>query len=217
MFSDELAEPSWNLLARELSMIMFNPRHPAVIAAGLSLKPAPANPATVISELSHLRRMARWAEANGLPPQLADWQRQTTCDASSTDLREQLSNNSIRQLHRNPENAAPVRSRPDRSRTAKRPLARQERPRSGTNLARRAVVSTPVIPPEQWFPLIRAAWTYVHTFAPDILRAQQRYQELLDQTTPRSGGPRRATGPIARRPHQPHPCSHRSTATATAR
>jgi hypothetical protein len=46
-----------------------------------------------------------------------------------------------------------------------------------------AVVSTPVIPPEQWFPLIRAAWTYVHTFAPDILRAQQRYQHLLAQAT----------------------------------
>ena len=72
-FSDELREASWNLLARELSMIMFNPRHPAVIAAGLSLKPAPANPATVISRLSHLRRLARWAEATGLPPQLADW------------------------------------------------------------------------------------------------------------------------------------------------
>ena len=41
-------------------------------------------------------------------------------------------------------------------------------------------MSTPAIPPEQWFALIRAAWTYVHTFAPDILRAQQRYQELLD-------------------------------------
>jgi len=46
-----------------------------------------------------------------------------------------------------------------------------------------AVVSTPVIPPEQWFPLIRAAWTYVHTFAPDILRAHQRYQHLLAQAT----------------------------------
>ena len=46
-------------------MIMFNPRHPAVIAAGVSLKPAPANPATAIARLSHLRRMASWAEANG--------------------------------------------------------------------------------------------------------------------------------------------------------
>ena len=51
-FSGELAEPSWNLLAREVSMILFNPRHPTVVAAGLSLKPTPAKPTTVISELS---------------------------------------------------------------------------------------------------------------------------------------------------------------------
>jgi hypothetical protein len=70
-FSRELAEPSWNLLAREVSMILLNPRHPAVVAAGLSLKPAPANPATVIAELSHLRRIARWATANGMPCNLA--------------------------------------------------------------------------------------------------------------------------------------------------
>jgi hypothetical protein len=36
--------------------------------------------------------------------------------------------------------------------------------------------------------LIRAAWTYVHTFAPDILRAQQRYQELADHATTITGG-----------------------------
>ena len=36
--------------------------------------------------------------------------------------------------------------------------------------------------------MIRAAWTYVHTFAPDILRAQQRYQELLDNATTITGG-----------------------------
>ena len=35
--------------------------------------------------------------------------------------------------------------------------------------------------------MIRAAWTYVHTFAPDILRAQQRYQELIDNATKTSG------------------------------
>jgi len=50
------------------------------------------------------------------------------------------------------------------------------------------VVSTPVIPPEQWFPLIKAAWTYVHTFAPDILRAQRRYQGLLSTASAATPG-----------------------------
>ena len=110
-------------------MIMFNPRHPAVIAAGLSLKPAPANPATVISKLSHLRRLARWAEANGMPPQFAHWQHDDLRRARPGCARAPVDQQHP-QLHRNPENAAPVRSRTDRSRTAKRPLARQERPRS---------------------------------------------------------------------------------------
>jgi hypothetical protein len=73
VFSHELAEPSWNLLAREVSMIMLNPRHPSVTAAGLSLKPAPAHPKTVINELSQLRHLVRLAEANGLPPHLTSW------------------------------------------------------------------------------------------------------------------------------------------------
>ena len=34
VFSRELAEPSWNLLAREISMIMLNPRHPSVTPPG---------------------------------------------------------------------------------------------------------------------------------------------------------------------------------------
>lgn len=176
-FSEELREQSWNLLSRELSMIMFNPRHPAVIAAGLSLKPAPANPATVISKLSHLRRLARWAEANGMPPQFAHWQ-QDDARRAVRDAREHLSTNSIRNyiatlklLHQyGPAlTGQGLRSDPWPGKSA----------REASETARRAVVSTPAIPPEQWFPLIRAAWTYVHTFAPDILRAQLRYEELI--------------------------------------
>ena len=43
--------------------------------------------------------------------------------------------------------------------------------------------STPAIPPDLWFPLIRAAWTYVHMFASDILRAHRRHQELIANAT----------------------------------
>ena len=59
--------------------------------------------------------------------------------------------------------------------------------RKASNAAQGGVISTPPIPPTQWFALIRAAWTYVHTFAPDILRAQQRYQELVNNATKVSG------------------------------
>ena len=181
MFSHELAAPAWNLLARELGMIMLNPRHPAVTAAGLSLKPAPAHPTSVISELSHLRRLARWAEQNGLPPELRAWH-DSDLRRFVRDLDGQLSLNSVRQyigtlkmLHR----YAPAL-------TGRGPSCDPWAGKSARKAAHAppgAVVSTPVLPPEQWFPLVRAAWAYVHTFAPDILRARQRYQDLLARAT----------------------------------
>jgi len=162
-------------------MIMLNPRHPAVTGTGLSLKPAPAHPTSVINELSHLRRLARWAEQNGLPHELGAWH-DNDLRRLVRDLREQMSLNSVRQyigtlkmLHR----YAPALTGhglpcdPWAGMSARK--AAQAPPS--------AVVSTPVIPPEQWFPLIRAAWTYVHTLAPDILHARQRYQDLLAQAT----------------------------------
>lgn len=186
VFSNELAEPSWNLLARETSMILFNPRHPAVIAAGVSLKPAPANPATAIARLSHLRRMASWAEANGLPPQLAAWQ-ENDLRRLIQGLGEQLANNSIRNYITTLKwlrQCSPALT--DKGLQGD-PWARKSA-RKASNTAQGGVVSTPPIPPTQWFALIRAAWTYVHTFAPDILRAQRRYQELHDNATQVSGG-----------------------------
>ena len=135
----------------------------------------------MINELSHLRRLARWAEQNGLPHELGAWH-DNDLRRLVRDLREQMSLNSVRQyigtlkmLHR----YAPALTGhglpcdPWAGMSARK--AAQAPPS--------AVVSTPVIPPEQWFPLIRAAWTYVHTLAPDILHARQRYQDLLAQAT----------------------------------
>ncbi|MCK8642364.1 hypothetical protein [Mycobacterium colombiense] len=179
-FSHELAEPPWNLLAREVSMIMLNPRHPSVTAAGLSLKPAPAHPTTVIGELSQLRQLVRLAEANGLPPHLMSWH-DNDLRRLIRVLRDQLSGSvrhyivTFKMLHYyGPAlTCRGLRSDPWSGTSARTVAA----------ASAAAVVFTPVIPPEQWFPLIRAAWTYVHTFAPDILRAHQRYQHLLTQAT----------------------------------
>ncbi|MGW7575672.1 hypothetical protein [Streptomyces sp. NPDC054765] len=49
-------------------------------------------------------------------------------------------------------------------------------------------LSTPVVPPGTWFPLIRAAWAYIHDFAPDIMRADRRHEELLAAANPMSSG-----------------------------
>jgi hypothetical protein len=180
VFSQELSAPAWNLLARELSMALLNPRHPALIAAGLSFKPTPAHPSTVIAALSNLRRLARWAAGEDLRPQVRTWQ-ESDVRRFIQNLRENLSASSIthyvtllKSLHR----YGPVlsdgglRSAPWPGRSA----------REVSRAPARSTVSTPTIGPDLWFPLIRAAWTYVHTFAPDVLRAGRRHQELLANT-----------------------------------
>jgi hypothetical protein len=196
---------------------MFNPRHPAVIAAGVSLKPAPANPVTAIARLSHLRRMASWAEANGLPPQLADWQ-ENDLRQLIQGLGEQLANNTIRNYITTLKWLRQCSPALTDKGVQCDPWARKSA-RKASNVARSGAVSTAPIPPEQWFPLVRAAWTYVHTFAPDILRAQQRYEELIANAAKIPGTTRDSTdtSPTRRTPSQFKLRPTRNTAGCTGR
>jgi hypothetical protein len=184
-FSAELAVPYWNLLARELAMIALNPRHPAVIAAGLSRKPKPAAVSTLVRSLTHLRRLARWAGEHQMPP-LAAW-REDDLRRFIDSLDGKVVRGTIRfniDLFRDLHELGPLLScggvhvDPWRGKTA----------RQAAGVVRTEGLSTPVIPPGQWFSLIRAAWTYVHVFAPDILRAHQRHQELRANAKPSAVG-----------------------------
>jgi integrase len=181
VFSQELTRPPWNLLAREVSMVLLNPRHPAVTGSGMSLKPTPAHPSTVIGTLSNLRRLARWASEEGAPAALGAWQ-DDDLRRFISDLSEQLSASSITayvRLLKSLHQYGPVltggglRSDPWIGKSA----------RVVSHAPAWSEVSTPAIPPELWFPLIRAARAYVHTFAPDILRAQAVYHQLRQQAT----------------------------------
>jgi hypothetical protein len=176
-FTGELTDPVWNLLARELSMIRLNPRHPALAAAGQSLKPAPAHPTTVIAELSRLRGLARLAATGGLASDLATW-RHEDLRGLLVSLRKHRSKHEaaryvgmLKTLHQlGPSlTGRGVTSDPWAGRSA----------RAVADHVANADLSTPAIPPHQWFPLIRAAWTYVHTFAPDILTAHARHRDLI--------------------------------------
>jgi hypothetical protein len=50
-------------------------------------------------------------------------------------------------------------------------------------------IKTPVIPPQTFWPLVRACWTYIHTFAPDITAARDEIA-LLDTPDTVRRGPR---------------------------
>jgi hypothetical protein len=147
--------PIWNLRARELAMAWLNPRHPAVLAAGVHLKPDPREPRTVTLRVGILRALANWAAEQGLPDDLTAWERDDFHRYVHSRA-ERLAIGSVNEhivvvktLHQ----FGPVLT--DGGLVADpwpgRPASHVLGLRDTGELA------TPVIPPETWFPLIRAA------------------------------------------------------------
>jgi hypothetical protein len=175
-FSHALTAPAWNLLARETLMIMANPRHPVVTGAGLSLKARPYSPVTLTYEISHLRALAAWGDSYRLPEHLARWDvadvsgfidqmRQTAAPATVC-----VYISLLKRLHL----YAPALTGGG---LPVDPWHRKSAMKAA-NAVPTGQISTPVIRPGAWFPLVRAAWSYVREFAPDILRAA-RHLDLL--------------------------------------
>jgi hypothetical protein len=174
--------PTWNLRAREMAMIWLNPRHPAVLAAGVHLKPEPREPRTVVSRAGTLRSLAAWAAEQRLPDDLAGWDvedfhrylRACTQRLAIGSVNEHIV--VIKALHQFgqvlADHGLPADPWPGR------PASQVLGQRYSEEL------STPVLPPEAWFPLVRAAWTYIHTFGPDILRARATWQGLQAKARP---------------------------------
>ncbi len=175
-FNHALATPAWNLLARETMIIMANPRHPVVLAAGLSLKARPYSPVTLTYEISHLRALAAWGDSHSLPEHLADWDmadvtgfigqmRQTAAPATVC-----VYISLLKRLHL----YAPALT----GGGLPRDPWRRKSAMKAANAVPTGQISTPVIRPGAWFPLVRAAWSYVHEFAPDILRAARHLDQI---------------------------------------
>jgi hypothetical protein len=174
--------PTWNLRAREMAMVWLNPRHPAVLAVGVHLKPQPREPRTVVSRVGTLRSLAAWAAEQQLPDDLAGWDVEDfhrylhacTQRLAIGSVNEHIV--VIKALHQ----FGPVLA--DRGLPADpwpgRPASHVLGLRYSDEL------STPVLPPEAWFPLVRGAWTYIHTFGPDILRARATWQGLQAKARP---------------------------------
>lgn len=177
--------PIWNLRAREMAMIWLNPRHPAVLAAGVHLHPQPREPRTVASRAGTLRTFAVWAQAANLPDDLTRWDVEDFhryIDAQRQRLALGSVNEHvvvIKALHQ----FGPVLAcgglpaDPWPGRKATQVLGRRDN----------GELSTQAIAPESWFPLVRAAWTYIDSFGPDILRALATWQGLKAAARPLTG------------------------------
>jgi hypothetical protein len=175
----------WVPIAKSLAMAMLQPTHPVVRSAGIYRSNRPYKLKTIRHVLAELRYLAEWADAPGRTADLSAW----------TDL----------------DGAAYLRSRRARSASAGR---------SANDLLRHLVdfrgllpdggleidvgpwathgggeVKTPIIPPETFWPLVRACWTYIDTFAADIIAARNELA-LLDSRGAKRQGARPSTREI---------------------
>ncbi|MCT6776288.1 integrase [Streptomyces sp. CS7] len=175
-FTLELEDPYWNLLAREMLMFTFNSRHPAVLKRGVVLD-CSASARSLNHIASRLRSTARWANVNGLPPHPGEWSvedlRQRVKDMPAEGISPQTIRNHVTTL-KNLAAAGPGLSQPWPEGD---PWPGQSA-RQVAELAPGTVIATPTVPPKTWFPLIRAAWAYIHDLAPDVLRADRRLRGL---------------------------------------
>lgn len=154
---------AWLPIAKTLIMALLNPTHPTVRTAGLYLSNRRAKIKTVRSLLDHVKYLAAWAQATGRSDRVCEW---TDDDCTAY-------------LH-----ATRARSAPSRTRAAEdllRLLHSHGALLDGGGLQvvlkpttrhPQGELTTPVIPPEVFWPLVRACWTYIDVFAEDLINAR---------------------------------------------
>ncbi|MFJ8677733.1 integrase [Streptomyces sp. NPDC093589] len=185
-FSGQLTDPAWNLLAREVFMALANPQHEALQDVGVHLGDDRADIGTLIQAASRLRQLIDWAKQAGLPDQPIEW--------THRDLHRRVHDlQTTRKPHTVSMTVAFLKKMATLGPavTGGWPTGDPWEGRSARRVANcpgKEELSTEAVKPEIWFPLIRAAWAYIHTFAPDILRATRRYEELRNKARPTLAG-----------------------------
>lgn len=163
----------WNLRMREIAMAMFNPGHPQVRACGIFQAMAPAAVSTVRSVVGCLRTLAEWAIKQGIGEDPRGWHE----DDFNRFLKDSGVSGkgkyyrAIRYLHR----YHPLLTYAG--------LSKEPWPGSSIESllgspSKSKKVKTEAIPPEVWWPLLRAAWQYIDVFSADILKARSRWEQL---------------------------------------
>lgn len=166
----------WNLLARELAIALLNPVHAVLRRQGMYLRPTPVSIKTVRSRLAGLKNFAMWHAENYQGTPLRDLQqahldrflvKARSLDAISATV---SAVDAVRALHDFDSvlTGGGLAFRPWGGQTTKA-------------LSGRAVgneLSTPVIPPTVWWPLLRACWQYIDVFSHDILAGAAEWSAL---------------------------------------
>ena len=167
---------AWNLRARELAIALLNPAHKTLRAHGVYLRSTPVSVKTISSRLFGLKHFASWHRENcgGLP--LGDLQQahldQFLVQMKSLNVSSATTSavDAVRSLHDLDAvlTGGGIAFRPWGAQTT---MALSGRSTSEE-------LSTPVIPPAVWWPLLRASWQYIDVFSHDILAAAAEWAAL---------------------------------------
>lgn len=160
----------WIPIAKTLAMAMLNPTHHVVRDAGVYRSNQPYKMKSVNHALAEIRYLARWATKNGYTHDLSQWTDDTCKTFLDTvrDTRAISAKRSAEDLFRHLVNFGALMEGGG-LRTSVAPF----RSTQGTG-----DIKTPVIAPTTFWPLIRACWTYIDIFAPDIIAARNELEEL---------------------------------------
>ncbi|MGA5412041.1 hypothetical protein ACPCSC_32900 [Streptomyces lavendulocolor] len=185
-FAGVLAEPNWNLLAREIVMILANPQHEQLQAHGLHFGFDPWDIGTINLNMGCLRGLITWARKEGLPDDAGCWN-PADLKQRITALRTQVEPATLTRhvaFLKKLASFAPVLSC---AWPAEDPWPGKLAGQVAKDV-RDGELSTKAIPPEIWFPLIRAAWTYIHTYSADILGALRLTEQLRQAAVSSAAG-----------------------------
>lgn len=186
---------AWNLRGREIAMALLNPTHPTLREQGVHLRLQPLSVKTISATLYGLAQFANWHEQVHPDRNLGDLT-DSDLDAFLVALAEQQATTNaricaieaIRQLHQlHPVfTGGGITIEPWPGRTTASLTGRRPSPE----------LSTPVIEPEVWWPLLRACWQYIDVFSHDILAARDEWN-ALDTTPPTNTRLRDATALVS--------------------
>jgi hypothetical protein len=167
VFADE-----WVPVAKTLAMAMLQPIHPIVRAAGIYRSNRPYKPKSIRLALTELRYLATWAETKGLTSDMSLW----TDDDCKTYLASVKASRAASAIH----SAKDVFRHLVRFGGLMPNGGLQVQVGKSKSGRTSGELLTPVIPPDAFWPLVRACWTYISTFAPDIIAARDEL-DLIDK------------------------------------
>ncbi|QUW85601.1 hypothetical protein SMIR_41885 (plasmid) [Streptomyces mirabilis] len=178
-------DPLINLQLREYCFALLNPSHPLLRESLIFLSGVPLSVATIRPSMLEIRKVMRWGHEQGLPPDLGlwdpeDWYAEIAHKASQVEGAKTVAFHvtAIRRLRQLTAVITGISAFED-------PWGDEP----ASNIGAKAydedapsldTLATPSIPPETWWPLLRGAWTYIHTFAPDIFRWRDQFAREME-------------------------------------